>query len=111
MYKSPIDIIYGQMRMQIENDVVKAVQDVGINVDRDELLKVLEDDREQWEKGYQDAIEDRNLVPVVRCKDCKHWWRENETCKHPKCCEAWMCVMQAPKDHFCSYGERKDNES
>jgi hypothetical protein len=48
-----------------------------------------------------------DAVEVVRCKDCKYWWKESETCTHPLCCESWMCVMQAPIHHYCSYGEKR----
>ena len=38
-----------------------------------------------------------DAVPVVRCKDCKHW----ETCCH-------MEVSKA--NDFCSYGERRKEQ-
>jgi hypothetical protein len=56
MYESPIDIIYGEMETQIENDVLKAVQRVGVNVNKEELLKALQYDREQYSKGYNDGL-------------------------------------------------------
>ena len=57
------------------------------------------------------GIKKVDAVEVVRCKDCKHLWKENELCAHPKCCESWMCVVEAPKDYFCAYGERRcENE-
>lgn len=55
MYKSPIEIIYGQMETQIEGDILRAVQKYGINVDKDELLRALQYDRGQYKKGYADA--------------------------------------------------------
>ena len=57
MYKSPIEIMQKEMRVQMENGVLKAVQDVGINVDKAELLKALAYDREQYQKGYADGRE------------------------------------------------------
>lgn len=55
MYKSPIEIMQKEMRVQMENGIMKAVQDVGINVDKDELLKALAYDREQYQKGFADG--------------------------------------------------------
>lgn len=55
MYKSPIDIIYGQMEKQMEGDILRAVQSYGINVDKVELIRALQYDRAQYEKGYADA--------------------------------------------------------
>ena len=54
-----------------------------------------------------DYLLDNDVVPVVRCKDCKHWWKENEMCNHPQCCDGAYVVVEAPKDHYCGYGERK----
>jgi hypothetical protein len=50
-----------------------------------------------------------DVVPVVRCENCKHWWKENELCLHPKCCHGKVAVVFANSTHFCSYGERKTN--
>ena len=61
MYKSPIELIIGKMQIQIDDDIYRAVQNVGINVDRVELLKALEYDRGQYEKGYNNAIYDLKI--------------------------------------------------
>lgn len=58
MYKSPIEIITRKMQTQFDDEIFRAVQNVGINVDRAELLKALEYDRGQYEKGYEDGRED-----------------------------------------------------
>lgn len=62
-----------------------------------------------WRKKVMDAPT-VDAVPVVRCKDCKHWWKTNELCNHPKCCDGMVSIVEAPKTHFCSYGERKETE-
>jgi hypothetical protein len=56
MYESPIEIITKQMRTQFEDNVFKAIQDYGIVVDRDELIKALQYDREQYDKGFADGM-------------------------------------------------------
>ena len=56
MWESPIDVIYSQMQTKYEGEVLKAVQSVGINVNKEELIKALDYDREQYRKGYQDAL-------------------------------------------------------
>lgn len=58
MWKSPVDVIMGEMQTQIEGDVFKAIQNVGIDVDKEELIKALQYDRNQYEKGYKDAIDE-----------------------------------------------------
>jgi hypothetical protein len=56
MYESPIEVISRQMRTQQEDHVYKAVLEVGVNVDKDELIKALKYDRDQYDKGYRDGM-------------------------------------------------------
>lgn len=65
MYESPIDIIYSEMQTKLEGEVFKAVQNVGINVNKDELIKALSYDRQQYEKGYADAKAEQQWIPVT----------------------------------------------
>lgn len=58
MYESPIKIITEQIKTNYENAIYSAVQNVGINVDREELLKALEYDRGQYEKGWEEGFHD-----------------------------------------------------
>lgn len=57
MYKSPIEIMLTEMQVKMENGIMKAVRDVGVNVDATELLKALVYDREQYKKGFADGRE------------------------------------------------------
>ena len=62
MYESPISILYSDIAKRINttmtDNVVKAVQSYGIHVDEGELMKALDYDRKQYEKGYADAKEE-----------------------------------------------------
>ena len=105
-YKSPIEIIYGDMTHKLENEVFTVVQNIGINIDKDELIKALQYDRNQYEKGYADAM--MNAVPVVRCKDCKYC----DLNPYPGYfyCDALGMDLNAdeypPDMFFCADGER-----
>lgn len=59
MYESPIEVIYGQIQTQIaedlDNHIYKAVREVGVNVDKEELIKALQYDRDQYKKGFLDG--------------------------------------------------------
>jgi hypothetical protein len=59
VYKSPIEIIVGQAISEFEDGVYKAVQDYGVNVDKEELIRALQYDRGQYEKGYADGLSHR----------------------------------------------------
>ena len=106
MYESPIKVIQGELETQLEGEILKAVHRVGVTVDRDELIRALRYDREQYQKGFDDARED--AVVVVRCKDCVRY--DMGVCLkiysdgnvHP---EAWQ---ERKPDDFCSYGERRE---
>ena len=48
-----------------------------------------------------------DVVPVVRCKDCKHCRKDT----YFDYCDKYsrpFDKMYVEKDHYCSYGERKD---
>lgn len=70
MYKSPIETYMSQMRMEqekrLESTIYRAVYDVGINVDKDELIKALRYDRGQYDTGYHDGY---NADKWVNCSD------------------------------------------
>ena len=66
MWKSPIEIqqdIVRQVDMVIEDGVMKAIQRFDINVDKEELIKALKYDRDQYEKGYQDGLNANKWIP------------------------------------------------
>ena len=64
MYKSPIEVITTQLNSQIENEVLKAVQNIAVNIDKDELLKALQYDRNQYEQGYIDGKQANKWISV-----------------------------------------------
>lgn len=116
-YKSPIEIAIGQFRLEqekrIEGDVLSAIQEYGITIDKEELIKALNYDRDQYRKGYEDGVrakaDNGDVVKVVRCKDCKHCTLTEDGEYNPEdvVCGFFMTDgMQA--DDYCSYGERRE---
>ena len=67
MYESPIKLIRQNAKTQIEDGVFKAVTNIGIDVDKGELIRALSYDREQYIKGYQDALASYSQVSKVLC--------------------------------------------
>ena len=63
-YESPIRMIVGEMETKMEADTMSVIQRYGIDVDKEELIKALEYDRGQYEKGYQDACNSHKLWNV-----------------------------------------------
>jgi hypothetical protein len=63
MYESPITIterFVNKVREQTENDIMNNVliasAEYGIYVNKDELIKALQYDRKQYDKGFADGI-------------------------------------------------------
>lgn len=54
-YQSPIQTIASQIEMTMEGEILKACQRVGVDVNKDELIKALEYDRGQYAKGFKEG--------------------------------------------------------
>lgn len=58
-YKSPINMwitkVQEDFEKKLDEQVYKELLNVGISVDKEELLKALEYDRKQYEKGFKDG--------------------------------------------------------
>ena len=103
MYRSPIEIIYGQMQTQIEGDIYRAVASYYPNVDKEELLRALKYDRDQYHKGYADGRRDA-MDELVKCKECSHCaYPDSNNLEYGYCGVVHLYVK--PND-FCSQGER-----
>lgn len=87
MYESPLNIIYGEIQTKIieerENQAIQALQNYGISVDKEELIKALMYDRQQYEKGYADAKAEipntsdtigRQAAIDTMCELMHHWF-------------------------------------
>ncbi len=62
MWNSPIEMLVGtitnEMDSKLDDAIVTAVQKVGIRVDKEELVRALKYDRDQYCKGYFDGYND-----------------------------------------------------
>lgn len=61
-YQSPVEMLVGEMTTRIENACNATIQQkLGFNIDKEELVKALQYDRHQYEKGYQDGKAEAKL--------------------------------------------------
>lgn len=102
--KPIIETIQKQLTMSFEEGVVKAVQEVGIVVDKERLEKALYDAKSFYEEGYQDGAAANS--PVVQCKDCE-FYEEVEYYPDGTKMVCRLLRRQFHPNDFCSYGERK----
>ena len=98
MYESPITIKTEDIARNImdkqEEYILTQVQ-MCVDVDKEELIKALKYDREQYEKGWNDRDNE-----IVRCKDCKYY---EETDSRIGTC--LLTISGAEVDGFCAWGE------
>lgn len=97
-YQSPIEMIQGEMRMYMDGEILKAVQDVGVNVDKDELLKALAYDRDQYNKGYHDAE-----PKVGKWIEKDGMWCDDPTFRCSVCGEEYELLEGTPIDNGMNY--------
>ena len=92
------------MAEYIERDAaIKAIKNADCNA--------IADGAESYDLSYLKEIffniPAADVVPVVRCKDCKHAYINGfSAASGVALCSSNAKVMQ--QDDFCSYGERKD---
>ena len=99
MYNSPINIIYGQMQTQMEGDILRAVQQYGINVDKEELIRALRYDRDQYDRGFADSYMNAQQE-LVMCSGCKYYEYGH--------CRFWNAKIHP--ENYCSWGENKSED-
>lgn len=58
----------------------------------------------KWDDIEEDLAK-KNIVKVVRCKDCKHWWKEHKICTILT--NDNVCRVDMEADDYCSKGEKK----
>lgn len=122
MYESPITLMVKEMAEQaakrLDEETFKAIYSVMPTVDKDELIRALQYDRGQYDKGYTDGKRDA-MEELVHCKDCKY----NGTDDCPMVFEEdvtwdddgyieWDRIIhdRSHDDGFCDRGERRDTD-
>lgn len=90
MYESPISIterIAHEIENEKDNQIFKAIAQIVVDVDKDEIIKALKYDRGQYEKGYRDGLK-AAVIHAHRYKDygvCKFDFRSYETYRCSNC--------------------------
>lgn len=101
MYESPIEVISNQLRFEYENNIMKAVLGYGINVNKEELIKALKYDRDQYKKGYEDGRRDALNKPETA--EWKAYPDECEICAtvfECSCCGETFCTSELTDKEF-----------
>lgn len=80
MYETPIRIIMADTEHVLEDEIYRAIQKYAVDVNKEELLKALQYDRDQYNKGYQDGL---NADKWISCSERlpteqEAWYRNDE---------------------------------
>lgn len=95
MYESPIKMLLNGVETSFEDGILKAVQKVNIAVDKEELLKALQYDRNQYQKGYADA----ESKLLLKHGEWIYLYEDNYKCS---ICGSWCCTdSQIGEINFC----------
>ena len=70
-YKPLIDVITSDWQISLEDNIAKAIQEYGITVDKDELIKALQYDRHQYAKGYVEGLQEGYEKAIKELTDSK----------------------------------------
>lgn len=125
-YESPIEMFYNdtmqniaeQIREETDNKIVCEVKmQCGVNIDKDELIKALKYDRDQYNKGYQDAMIDSRRTSLwchdyvrhkIYCHNC-NWEVDYDWLPFCPNCGAYMKynMLQVDKEYEKLKGEEE----
>lgn len=115
---SPVELIYEDaktifLEQTDEHIMARCEATLGVKVDRDELIKAMHYDREQYKKGFENGYKKRD-AEIVRCKDCKHLLEIDPdnlyVCARIDIGMDGVLSALSPENDFCSRAERKETE-
>ena len=78
-------------RYKYAGDIFRKLIDIGFDI--------------ETATAFLNEVADADVVPVVRCKDCKHYKKINYDDVNSSTCE--ITTKRQQHYDFCSYGERK----
>lgn len=116
MYESPITVhtIADLMRSKTDQYIYECIEKLDVHVDRDELIRALEYDREQYEKGF---IDGKSFYEKRKCSKCRFFVddffmnKEDAIIVGHEVCLFWGRGCKTDPDAFCSYFEDKTDET
>jgi len=113
VYESPIEKIVSDIQKADEENLMFTVESsIGYAIDKEELIKALQYDRKQYEKGYEDGRKS-----VGKCSECKHFEYDSVVIVDGiplilahEICNKWGEGCKTKEDGYCFMFERKEEE-
>lgn len=91
MYESPINLYMQEIMTTMENERENAItakisESIGFDVDKGELIKALQYDRQQYNEGYADAkAEYESMLDQIRAEIANDWQLKDFPCSPFSC--------------------------
>lgn len=98
-YKSPVTLLLDKFDEKVVDNIYQIVNHYFVDVDKDELLKALRYDRDQYDRGRLDGYREAKKE-IVHCKDCKWWDNDLDDCGYLD------GLNYAEPEYFCIHGKR-----
>lgn len=97
MYESPIKLVVQDIETQMvqkeEQTILEAIRKCGVVVDKNELIKAINYERNQYSKGYKDGVND--VVDKIRTEIENHCCLTKENhCRYCSYCNSLMGVRE-----------------
>ena len=100
-WESPVELIYEEIKKKTDDFILaQCGLALGVKVDKDELIKAMNYDREQYKKGFANGYKQKE-AEIVRCKDCEYGGDY----------DVIRCLYHGTKmsrDEYCSCAERRE---
>ena len=107
-FDSPISVFVQRMvddhLKQTEDAIMAEVEAVGVHVDKEELIRALNYERDQFHNGYlagYNAGYEEAMESIVHCKNCAYANEAGTICRYGE--GHYTSPMR-----YCSEGERRD---
>ena len=111
MYESPVKLFLGEIKHQVDEQMEEACYTAVIeyfpHVDRAELLRALEYDRQQYDVGYVDGKQFA-MESLVHCGECIQWRALSGIMADYGHCHYYYCTKH--NNGFCDRGERRTED-
>lgn len=118
-------VLVDKIKDRVKEEVINGI--VGLMSNGNEYIVSLSDiiETQNYSCDFMSRFEQKiNLVPLVRCKDCKHFYRDDieehtpygfyNTCFHAFCDKHWDKeqgeYIDVDTDDFCAWAERREDE-
>ncbi len=105
-WESPVNIIEKEWETKFEGDIIKAIKSYDIDVDKEELIKALNYDRNQYKAGYKDALEWMQRVIMLNMPNTLGYTENRASCVQIKNINDYIDLRL--KQLFESEGIRND---